>query len=193
MKKLKSVKGIPLKYIQSILKIDPLSPSGITWIPRTNTLNNWNAKNDWNAKYANNHAGCIHTDAKTGYQRWVITICYNGKKLSLLCSRIVFLLNKGYLTKDKCIDHEDSNPLNNNPDNLRESTIGQNARNSKLRKNNTSGHKGVHWHKASGKWYVAIKLNGKTHYFGTYINKEDAIKVAIAARKKLHGDFGRDQ
>jgi hypothetical protein len=43
------------------------------------------------------------------------------------------------------------------------------------------------------KWYVAIKLNGKAYYFGTYQNKEDAVKVAIEARKKLHGTFGRDK
>jgi hypothetical protein len=36
-------------------------------------------------------------------------------------------------------------------------------------------------------------MHGKEHYFGMYVNKEDAIKVAIAARKKLHGEFGRDK
>ena len=40
---------------------------------------------------------------------------------------------------------------------------------------------------------VRINANGKSYYFGTYVNKEDAIKVAIAARKKLHGEFGRDE
>lgn len=187
MKKLKSIQGIPIEYIQSILKIDPDSPSGLTWLPRTDV------PKDWNAKFANNHAGHIHKDAKTGYQRWGISIAYNGKYLRLICSRIIFFLHHGYLTKGKCIDHKDNNALNNKIENLRESTDFENAHNSKLRKNNTSGHKGVNWDKGSKKWKVQILANGKYHYFGIYVNKEDAIKVAIAARKKLHGDFGRIQ
>ncbi len=185
MKKLKSIKGIPLSYIQSILKIDPLSPSKLTWLPREYDIR-------WNNRYANNHAGCKHT-IKSGYQIWDISISYNGKKIILTCSRIIFLLNKGYLTKGKCIDHKDNNALNNNPDNLRESTKGQNNLNTKLRKTNTSGYKGVSWHKTCRKWQVRIKVNGKEHYFGYFVNKEDAIKVAIKARKKLHGKFGKNQ
>jgi hypothetical protein len=65
--------------------------------------------------------------------------------------------------------------------------------NSKVPKNNTSGHKGIFWHKASGKWEVRIRLNGKLQNFGLHEKLEDAIEVAIAARKKLHGEFGRDE
>ena len=183
--KLPSINTIPLSYIQSILKIDPLSPSKLTWLPREYDIR-------WNNRYANNHAGCKHT-IKSGYQRWDISISYNKKRLRLVCSRIIFLLNKGYLTKGKLVDHKDNNALNNNPNNLRESTKGQNNLNTKLRKDNTSGHKGVIWHKASGKWLVRIRLNGKSYSFGYFVNKEDAIKVAIKARKKLHGKFGRNQ
>ena len=103
------------------------------------------------------------------------------------------MLHHGFLTKGKCIDHIDGNPLNNKVENLRESNRKQNSQNSKLRSDNKSGHKGVYWHKKSGKWRVVIKANGKRHYFGLYENKEEAIRVAIEARKKLHGEFGRDQ
>ena len=47
--------------------------------------------------------------------------------------------------------------------------------------------------KKSGKWRVRIVVNSKEHSFGYFVNLEDAIKVAIAARKKLHGEFGRDE
>jgi hypothetical protein len=184
MKKLKSIKGIPLSYIKSVIKIDPTSPSGLTWLPRKNVR--------FNSYCANKAAGNIDTHTK-GYQSWKTLISYNGKKYRLKCSRIIFLLHKGYLEKDNIIDHIDNNPLNNKIENLRECTISQNQQNSKLSKKNTSGHKGVTWDKATSKWRVQIKLNGKYHYFGLYVNLEDAIKASTEARKKLHGDFGRNK
>ena len=49
MKKLKSIKGIPLSYIKSVIKIDPLSPSGLTWLPRKDK--------SWNTRYASKYVG----------------------------------------------------------------------------------------------------------------------------------------
>jgi len=186
MKKLKSINGIPLFYIKSILKIDPTSPSGLTWLPRKNDLG-------WNNIHANKPAGGQHKSTINQYKSWVINISYNSNKKKLTCSRIIFLLHNGYLTEGKQVDHKDVNSLNNNLNNIRELTPRQNQYNRKIQKNNTSGHKGVYWHKKSGKWMVRMRKNGKEYYFGLYVNKEDAIKVAIAARKKLHGDFGRNK
>ena len=99
----------------------------------------------------------------------------------------------GWLDPDKEVDHIDNNSLNNNPDNLRESLHSQNMHNSKTPINNTSGYKGIFWHKASGKWEVRIRLNGKLCNFGLHEKIDDAIKVAMKARKELHGTFGRDK
>ena len=177
--KLPSIQGIPLEYIQSILKIDITSPSGLTWIKKFTTAGTLKA-------YKKN--GVL-----TGKKYWVMKVPYNGKRHDMIVHRIIFLLKEKKLDPDKEVDHDDGNSLNNNPDNLRESTHSENMHNSKAPKNNTSGHKGVFWHKASGKWEVRIRLNGKLYNFGLYVNKEDAIKVAIEARKKLHGEFGRDE
>lgn len=179
--RLSSIKGIPLKYIQSILKIDENSPSGLTWLPR----------NDRQFNHSNQYAGNINTYKKKNYSCWKLSLAYKGKSYSLKCSRIIFLLKHGYLTDGKIVDHADGNPLNNKVDNLREVTEYQNNQNSKLPKTNTSGHKGVHWDAKSKKWRVLIYANGKFHHFGLYENKEDAIKVAIEARKKLHGEFAK--
>ena len=189
MKKLKSISSIPLSYIKSVIKIDPDSPSGLTWLPRPNTIN------VWNARFANNHAGCKHTNVKTGYQRWGVSIAYNGKQFRLICSRIIFLLHHGYLTKGKCIDHEDNNALNNKIENLRESTHSQNSRNSKLKKNNTSGIKGLSWKKKIQRWVAEVHANSKKIYIGCFLEseKENAKKAIEEARKKLHGDFGRNK
>jgi hypothetical protein len=186
--KLPSIQGIPLEYIQSILKIDSTSStntSGLIWLPRENLR--------WNTRFANKSAGYIHTHAKDGYRRWMINITYNGKPYFVTCSRVIFLLHNGYLTEGKQVDHEDVNSLNNSIDNIRETTPDQNQRNRKIQKNNTSGHKGVYWNKRVGKWVVRIYKDNKSYSFGYFDNKEDAIKVAIAARKKLHGEFGRDE
>lgn len=184
MKKLPFIKGIPLSYIQSILKIDPTSPSGLTWLPRNN--------NSWNKKFANKNCGCKHTN-KNGYQSWVTSVNYKGKTHQLKCSRIIFLLHNGYLTKGKKIDHIDNNSLNNHPENIRESDVSGNTCNSKISKNNTSGTKGLLWNKKKEEWEIRIWLNGKNYYFGHFKNKQEAIKVAIESRKKLHGEFGRDR
>jgi hypothetical protein len=175
--KLPSIQGIPLEYIKSILKIDLTSPSGLTWIKKFKTAGTLKA-------YKKN--GVL-----TGKKYWVMKVPYNGKRHDMIVHRIILLLKEKELDPDKEVDHDDGNSLNNNPDNLRESTHSENMHNSKAPKNNTSGHKGVFWHKASGKWEVRIRLNGKLYNFGLYVNKEDAIKVAIESRNKLHGEFGR--
>jgi hypothetical protein len=45
MKKLKSIKDIPLEYIRSFVKIDSNSLSGLTWLPRENK--------QWSSKFSN--------------------------------------------------------------------------------------------------------------------------------------------
>lgn len=184
--KLPSINNIPLSYIQSVVKIDASSPSGLTWLYRKDM------PNEWNTRFANKTAGSKATN-KCGYQKWDIKITYKGKQKGLLASRVVLLLQNEYLTKGKEVDHVDGNSLNNNPLNLRESNRFQNAYNSKISNRNTSGHKGVSWYKAYSKWMVRIRKNGKNNFFGYYEKLEDAIKVSIKARKKLHGTFGRDK
>ena len=124
---------------------------------------------------------------------WNLGIRYLGKYMSFKCSNIILLLHNGYLTKNMCVQHVDHNPFNNNPNNLRECTRSQNQHNSKLSKRNTSGCKSIYWIKNKSKWRVRININRKSYYFGTYINKYDAIKASIEARKKLHGEFGRNE
>lgn len=188
--KLTSINTIPLSYIQSILKIDPLSPSGLTWLLRTNVTKQTNA---WNTICANKKAGHKHINKENGYESWQVFITYNGKQKNLRCSRVIFLLQNGYLNTGKEIDHIDGNSLNNKTLNLRESNRFQNSYNSKISKINTSGHKGVYWNKENDKWKVKICKNGKQYFFGYYVNKDDAIKASIKARNKLHGAFGRDK
>ena len=101
--------------------------------------------------------------------------------------RIIFLMFHGYLPK--LIDHKDGNRLNNKIENLRQATFAENLRNSKLRKNNTSGVKGVSWSKLHKKWRVAVMLNGDTYRLGLFKDLELAQLVAEEARNKYHKEF----
>ena len=101
--------------------------------------------------------------------------------------RLIFLMHHGYLPKE--IDHIDGNPSNNNIYNLRKCTRRENQHNSKMRKDNTSGTKGVYWNKTAKKWQAQINIEGKCKYLGLFDNLLDADCKVISARNKLHGEF----
>lgn len=52
------------------------------------------------------------------------------------------------------------------------------------RKNNTSGYKGVSWDAQRKKWVAQIRLQGKNHKIGRFLNLEDAIEARKQAEKK---------
>jgi len=147
--------------------------------PVTDFLSEHDA-NQWNSKHAGTRAGCY------GKKPYVYTAI--GHK-NIAIHRLIFLMQYGYLPK--MIDHADGNPRNNKIENLREATPLQNQRNQKLPSHNTSGFKGVIWHKKLNKWMVKIKVNKIQKYFGIYEDIELADLVAQEARNKYHGNFAR--
>jgi len=81
---------------------------------------------------------------------------------SYLMHRIIFLMFNGYMPNQ--VDHIDNNRLNNNINNLRASTHAQNQQNTKKYANNTSGYKGVTFHKPNKKWLAQIRFDGNKIY-----------------------------
>ncbi len=86
-------------------------------------------------------------------------------------------------------DHIDGNKLNNQISNLRVSNKQQNGANRGLNKNNTSGFKGVGWHKQAKKWRAHIDVSGKHRSLGLYTNIHDAIEAYNNAARKYFGEF----
>jgi len=109
-----------------------------------------------------------------------------GKKM-YLNHRLIFLMHYGYLPE--FIDHIDGNRLNNNIENLRASTRAENNRNAKLRKDNTSGVKGVNWHSQANKWQVMLMVNKKHKNYGLFDSLDDAKKQAEQVRNEKHLSF----
>lgn len=101
--------------------------------------------------------------------------------------RVVWLLMKGDLPKQ--IDHIDGNRSNNKIENLRVANNYQNTQNAKLRKDNTSGVKGVDWRPKQQKWRVRISSNGVKINLGFYDDLELAELVITEARNKYHKEY----
>lgn len=89
------------------------------------------------------------------------------------------------------IDHVDRDRQNNRISNLREATNAENGRNSIAAPRNTSGFKGVSWHRNCEKWKAQIKYNGRQMHIGLFDSAEAAHDAYAIKAKKLHGKFAR--
>lgn len=92
---------------------------------------------------------------------------------------------------NRFIDHINGVKDDNRFSNLREATNSENTRNSRMRNDNTSGLKGVTFHKATGKWCAQIMKHGKQNHLGLFNTPEDAYCAYRAASEELHGEFAR--
>lgn len=89
------------------------------------------------------------------------------------------------------IDHINGNRLDNRRMNLRFASRSQNNANMKLRKDNSSGHKGVYWQSRINKYQVTMRINGKTSHLGYYEHFEVACNVYEDKARQLYGEFVR--
>ena len=131
----------------------------------------------------------VHIEDKVGYTTKRGHTIVRYKKINYKLHQLIFLYFKGYLPK--LLDHIDGNPSNNQIENLRECTPNQNQWNRKLSYNNTSGHKGLIFHKRSKKWGSAIYVNCKRIWLGTFITKEEAAKAYNQAAIHYFEEFAK--
>ena len=128
-----------------------------------------------------------NTNKKAG---WDSQSSYNKVEINYktYCQhRVIFLMQHGYLPK--VVDHIDVNRYNNKIENLRASNQSKNALYARKKSHNTSGVKGVHFHRISNKWWARISIDGKRKSLGLFDDLELAELVMIEAREKHHGEF----
>lgn len=122
-------------------------------------------------------AGCINTK---GYK----LVGLNRKTYKV--HRIIYEMFNGEIPAGKQVDHIDRNKNNNKIENLRIVTDQQNKFNRGINKNNTSGHRGVHWNVKSQKWQSRIQVGGRCIHLGYFKNNLEAIQAYREAELRYH-------
>lgn len=89
------------------------------------------------------------------------------------------------------IDHRNGDTLDNRRSNLRHANRLEQSRNTGMRRNNTSGFKGVSFVARLGKFRAYIVENRKQIYLGLFVRAEDASAAYEEAAARLFGDFHR--
>lgn len=117
--------------------------------------------------------------------RGYVCVSLDGKRLR--AHRIVFAMTHGRWPIDQ-LDHINGIRSDNRPENLREVTGAQNMWNAKTPRTNTSGYKGVVWHKRIKKWHVVINAI-KRYHLGYFEHPGLAALIYVSAAARLHGEY----
>lgn len=123
-------------------------------------------------------AGC---KTRSGYR----SICVDGVKYRAGQLAILFVTGEF----PALVDHADGDKSRDAIINLRAANKSLNAANSKRQKNNTSGYKGVSWHR--GAWHAYINVRGKRHRLGRFNTAGAAHAAYVTAAQKYFGEFAR--
>ena len=114
--------------------------------------------------------------------------CILGRTYS--AHRLAWLYVYGVWPKND-LDHINRIRHDNRLCNLREATPCENMRNMGRFANNTSGFKGVAWHKQKQKWQARCRVNGARKWLGLFDTAQQAGEAYIAFAMKHHGEFFR--
>lgn len=154
----------------------------LSYDPRTGILR-W--RNGRGRAGRNGIAGNVYN----GYRRVDMTLG-TEKRTSLYAHRLIWAIQTGEWPI-AYIDHIDGDKLNNRWANLREATSSQNCCNSPDLPNKT-GYRGVHA-RPDGRFAAQIMVRRQVHWLGYFETAEAASRAYQAARKRLHGEYRRQQ
>lgn len=133
----------------------------------------------WNSRWAGKSA---FTAKSHGHHYGVIS----GR--NYYAHRVIWAMQTGKWPECQ-IDHINGDRCDNRWDNLRTATHSQNGMNRGPQKNNTSGYKGVYFHRQSGKWCARIKAGELNVSLGLHETAEMAAEAYRMAAEEMHGEF----
>lgn len=139
----------------------------------------------------NQYNWCVHKVRNTIY---AYRNSYQSQKAkqTIMMHRVILSRKLGRdLLPTEHVDHIDGNGLNNTRDNLRLATNSQNQHNARKQSRNSSGYKGVGWHKASKKWRARIMTSNGRIDIGYFDTPELAYEAYCKAAIEYHGEFAR--
>ena len=102
--------------------------------------------------------------------------------------RIAYAIVHG-ITQYQSVDHINKNKLDNRICNLRIASMQENSRNKDKSNANTSGYKGVTYHKRDNRYQAAIRVTGRRIHLGYFLTAYEAHCAYESAAAKNHGDF----
>src|SRR5574337_388583 len=126
-----------------------------------------------------------------GNSKGYISIRVDGK--SYQAHRLAWLYVHG-VWPAAFIDHINGVRADNRICNLREATAFDNQANSKLKRTNSTGFKGVYRHKASGLFHARLteRTTGKQRSLGYFKTAEEAHRAYCTAASVAYGAFAND-
>lgn len=161
-----------VSFLRQILSYDP-EAGQLNWLPRPSShFRSEKSCRAWNSNFALDLAGSKNS---SGY------ICVMIGSNRYRAHRLAWAIHHG-VSPLGVIDHINGCPWDNRIVNLRDVTLSENQRNSRLPVTNTSGACGVSIHKGRGKWQARIRYGGKTRYLGLFDTKDEAISARLSAQ-----------
>lgn len=109
-------------------------------------------------------------------------------KKNYYAHRLAFLWMTGEFPRET-VDHINHNKSDNRWSNLRPASLSENMINIKITKRNTSGYKGVYWHKGAQKWHARGTKNKQTTNLGLFKSLEEASNRFKEWQKNNFGNF----
>jgi len=107
--------------------------------------------------------------------------------------RTAYEIANGAIPEGKDVDHRCRNRKCVRPAHFRLVSNKQNCEHRAVDSNNTSGYRGVSFHRVAKKWQVYVTHNGRRHYGGNFLDVHEAGAAAKALRNELftHNDLDR--